>query len=348
MRRVIGLGFALGLTLVVMGGAAVPAASAARSSTPDPREPCPVAHPILNVAYSCALQFSLRGSNGYRITVSGDPGGHGPADVEINIDNPTGGVFYLGHGTVSPRGMHATFGRVGKISVRFHPSGKERRVRVSKACLKNRPPTVTAQLGTFVGTVRLHGENGYTSVVAHRAIGGLGDPLAISRGKLQCGWYPSTAERKEEEESVQLTAADKSSGVYFSASPLFRGSPQPGGATGRPTSGKGKDLFLAIQGERREGLLVIRTAGAAAPSSAFSFDPALTSATVTPPPPFTGAATFERNADGSTSWTGSLGVSMPGLGLVSLTGPGYKSELATVAQQLRQLEEEPSGSSKPR
>jgi hypothetical protein len=59
---------------------------------------------------------------------------------------------------------------------------------------------------------------------------------------------------------------------------------------------------------------------------------------VQPPSPFTGSGDFLRNADGSTSWTGSLAVPIPGLGTVKLTGG--KAELATVAEGLNSLEEE--------
>ena len=80
-----------------------------------------------------------------------------------------------------------------------------------------------------------------------------------------------------------------------------------------------------------------RYTGASGGSEDFLFDDALTTAKVTPPSPFTGSGSFLRNADGSTNWTGTLGVPLPGLGTVRLTGGG--SELATVATLLRQIEE---------
>jgi hypothetical protein len=83
---------------------------------------------------------------------------------------------------------------------------------------------------------------------------------------------------------------------------------------------------------------ILRFAAALGGSETFVFDESLTSATVRPPFPFTGSGSFLRNPDGSISWTGTLAVSLPGLGSVQLTGG--KAELATVAAHLKQLEEE--------
>ena len=63
----------------------------------------------------------------------------------------------------------------------------------------------------------------------------------------------------------------------------------------------------------------------AAPGT-FSFDEALTTATVSPPPPSHGTATLVRAADGSTSWSGSLSATMLGR-RYPLAGPGFESEL---------------------
>lgn len=338
MRRAGVVWVAVGICVMTGLATAMPESAAARPFRPvGAAEACPTGHVVLNVSYTCALQFTLHGSNGYTITVSGDPEGRRFSDVEVNIDKGSVGAFYLGHGHVTPTGIHANLGGVGRISVSFHPSGEVRGVRISKKCLKNRPPVVTARLGVFVGTVSFHGEQGYTAVNAHRAVGGLGDPLAIKGGKPACEWHASPAEKHEEEQSVQLTADDKGSGVSFSVAPLFGSWPSQG--LGHPGPTKGSDLFLAGQSEKKKGLFVLRLVGSAAPAPAFSFDPALTSATVTPPAPFTGTGTFLRNADGSTSWTGPLSVPLPGLGTVSLTGAEYQSELATVAEHLKQLEE---------
>jgi hypothetical protein len=63
---------------------------------------------------------------------------------------------------------------------------------------------------------------------------------------------------------------------------------------------------------------------------AFSFDSALTSASVAPPPPFHGTATFQRGAEGAPStWSGSLSVSFLD-GRQALTGHGIDAALEEI------------------
>jgi hypothetical protein len=59
----------------------------------------------------------------------------------------------------------------------------------------------------------------------------------------------------------------------------------------------------------------------------FSFDPALASASVAPPPPFHGRAEFRRGTEGAPStWSGSLSVSFLD-GRQALTGGGIEAVL---------------------
>lgn len=60
----------------------------------------------------------------------------------------------------------------------------------------------------------------------------------------------------------------------------------------------------------------------------FMFDPGLTTATISPPKPFSGAGAFQRNPDGTTAWSGSLTVSLTGAPDFALTGPAFTADLA--------------------
>jgi hypothetical protein len=291
----------------------------------------------LNVAYSCAAEFTLRGSNGYRITVSADPEG-GPGAVQLSAEGHSGTVQYSAPGTVTGATIKARFGRLGRVSVRFEPSGLERRVRVPRKCMKERPPVVSSTLGNFVGTIKFRGERGYTRVSAHGAKGGIGDPLANTPKKLQCDFRESEAERERERESVSLDGSPPGAGISFGAFRAF-GNFAHLVLPHEPSPPQGsRYLFLAFATERAGQMSIFRTAAALGESRDFVFDNALTSATVRPPSPFTGSGSFLRSADGSTSWTGTLGVLLPGLGTVGLTGG--EADLATVATHLKHLEEE--------
>jgi hypothetical protein len=51
------------------------------------------------------------------------------------------------------------------------------------------------------------------------------------------------------------------------------------------------------------------------------------SATVDPPSPFTGSASFQRESAKDFSWTGDLAVELPGIGEVTLAGPKFETAL---------------------
>jgi hypothetical protein len=314
--------------------------ASARPNTPKtfPTAACPVHGQIEpDVTYSCAAEFTLHASNGYRITVSADAEGQ-TDEVVLSVEGHGGNVRYSVPGKVTTGTIRAKFGNLGRVSVRFEPSGRERNVRVPKKCMKGRPSVVTSRLGKFVGTIMFRGEHGYTQVSARRALGGTGDPLADTPKKLQCDFRESEAERERELESVSLNGGPPRAAISFNASRLFGDFPALAGS-GKPSPPKGdRYLFLSLAGEKVGQMSIIRSTGALGESRDFVFADDLTSATVQPPSPFTGSGSFVRNADGSTSWTGSLAVPMPGLGTVRLTGG--KAELATVAEGLSSLEEE--------
>jgi hypothetical protein len=62
-------------------------------------------------------------------------------------------------------------------------------------------------------------------------------------------------------------------------------------------------------------------------SSAFDFASPLRTATLAPPVPFTGQATFRRNANPANRWTGNLSVDFPGRADVPLAGGRFKAAL---------------------
>ncbi len=297
---------------------------------------CPVGHIRLNVIYTCAEEFNLRASNGYRLTVFAEaPDGGGTAaqrhePVEVEVSGSHASVNYLGHGTVGPDRIHASFGQLGVISVRFRPSGRHRRVKIPKRCLRHRPPVVFARLGTFVGTIRFRGERGYTKVVARRAQGGIGDPLAISTKKLQC----EEPTRPSESQDLLLSASEPHGAIGFSA---FAEAGQPAASASSTLLPRGYErFFLASAVEGNRTLMILRFVGTRGPAADFTSDASLDSATITPPAPFSGTATFQRNPDGSTSWTGSLSVSMPGLGRVSLASSRFTAKFNTVQKRLEE------------
>jgi hypothetical protein len=100
-------------------------------------------------------------------------------------------------------------------------------------------------------------------------------------------------------------------------------------AIGRRQPGQGAESdFFGGKVERRGRMLVFR--GASVPTrmaAAFDFDAQLESATLHPPNPFHGEATFHREPGGATTWTGSLSVAVFGGDRVALTGRDVVAKL---------------------
>jgi hypothetical protein len=117
--------------------------------------------------------------------------------------------------------MKASFGKLGKVSLHFRPSGKVRRVKIPKTCLKHRPPVVSARLGTFVGTIKFRGERGYTTVSAHRVKGGIGDPLAIGDKELHCEGPNLESEKAQELKEIMLKVSLPKAGIVANAFGVF-------------------------------------------------------------------------------------------------------------------------------
>jgi hypothetical protein len=78
-------------------------------------------------------------------------------------------------------------------------------------------------------------------------------------------------------------------------------------------------------------LLIDRGVTVEAKPAAFDFDVPAGIATVAPPAPFDGEATYDRTRQGAT-WHGDLTVDFPGRAGVSLTGAGTRASLVRAVQ----------------
>lgn len=84
---------------------------------------------------------------------------------------------YLTRGDVRPGHIEASFGALGRVAVRFRPSGRVSKSKPRHHCKGT--DHFTSRLGVFVGRVSFTGEDRYVSLRAHRAKGRIRSPLRL-------------------------------------------------------------------------------------------------------------------------------------------------------------------------
>lgn len=224
-------------------------------------------------------------------------------------------IVYTFHGRVSAAGIRAKIADLGTIDLSFEPSGKVRHGNPPTHCSG---PRATQVEGHFVGDLDFRAERGVAKLDLSSAKGSLAAP----------GWHCHARsvddflrESSSESTFTFLQAIDSTRHLGFSA---FTGlDPKHPEAHG--------DEISASERTHRGPVTVDHFAMVFA-INVFEFDDALTTATVSPPSPFRGTATYCRTCVGGSQWTGNLSVLLPGIGRpLDLTGPRYRTSLKSLA-----------------
>lgn len=258
------------------------------------------------------LQFQFAAGDGYRFTVGGYD-----ATAAITVARPGSSgrrawSSYVARGKVSPSTIHASFGALGRVDMRFHQSGHVTYGKRHHHCVgadryKIRP-------GVFVGSLRFRGEGGYVSAKVHRVKGNVVTPRSLRCLDTLFEEFEEGGEGQgENRHKVTRLYSFVRSGLtamYFSAS-------ERGGKAG----------YLAEMEQTVGSVGVFRGVAVRASPATFAFDNALSLAGLTPPAPFSGSGSFQRGPTGAKSWTGSLAVSFLGAPNVSLTDPRFETQL---------------------
>jgi hypothetical protein len=269
---------------------------------------------------SLHLKIGLPASNGYTASIATN----GHRQVVLNVSK--GDVFarYTALGKVSRKGIEADFGSFGQVSLRFrgkrryHPQlipGLDLPKFLRNRC-KGRQGV--AESGVFVGNVSFEGEHGFTRVRANRRKG-----KVVRRYRQVCkGRVPAFA-NKIREESALLTAEAKRFG-----NTRFLLSAQ----TSLSIGSEEFSLGFVVGGEKEKvGRVAVNKAALVfEEDDLFAISPPgkkpLTAKSKLPKP-FEGTSTYMDDGSTPPTWTGSLGVRLPGSGLVPLSGPEFKAEL---------------------
>ena len=253
-------------------------------------------------------EFHLKATNGYVVSVSASQG-------EVWLTASKGSeaqVSYFVHGVTSGGRIEASFGNLGSIAVHFRPSGPLRRHAPEDGC---RGGGENVQRGTFVGKIGFEGEQAYTTLSASRARGEKTESF-----KRICSEGGETGNSHSPMRLTSLLAhADSGRALFAALKVVSKAHPALDGS-----------IFSASIFERKRHLTIFRTVGALAGVDAFTVTasnktPVL--ATVSPPAPFSGTATYEKAQGSSSSWAGSLSASVPGLGIVPLADSDWTAAL---------------------
>lgn len=257
------------------------------------------------------LTFQLRGSHGYRLTLDAYK-----ATTSLNTTRAKPGVrmgtfsTYLARRTPGRALLGASFGRLGGVSMHFHPAGPPRQTKPLSGC--RGVDHFTIQRGFFLGDLHFRGEDGYTSVHAQRAAG-----KSVTPASLECSGaiIPARANPLpvKHPKEIVFEAGFRQGLLYQSLSAR--------GEAGHPSQ-----FFAFLQ--RTDGALAIeRVALVKASPHALQTNNALSIARLSPPAPFAGVGLLTRKPSGARLWGGDLAVSFPGEPDVPFTGPLFKTRL---------------------
>ncbi|HEX3363100.1 MAG TPA: hypothetical protein VHS74_19050 [Solirubrobacterales bacterium] len=268
-------------------------------------------------------QFQLRGTGGYRMQVVVV---NHQARVTLSKRVPRGTVvvdYSLRRRLPPDPDLHFQIGDEGEVNLRFVHEGKPEETTLPHC--KGGPQI--AEKGVLVGTLRFRGKTGFTRVEAHRVpvVLGRSAPMTCRRMKtpsniLTVGLPASGGEVPEG--WVQLIVGGRPGSPQFGADLLEAEE----GVIGGPELPE----FFASISRREGGSEVISSAFLAGTANSFgvpeSLEPPAT-ATVEPPAPFSGSATFQMTSPHHAEWSGDLTAELPGYGRVRLTGPKVRAGL---------------------
>jgi hypothetical protein len=296
--------------IVVLCSFALPGAAAAKPG-------------FYKVPASTTEQIGLRGSHGYRVSLS-------VVDrrATLSATKSTGhhgvlSTFYaLRHRLAVGPDLDFRLGGEGRVDLRF----------VRDHTVEHRYPECTggpeiSEVGHFVGTIRLRGRQGYTRVESHRASGSVTrvSPRTCHRDQSSSAFGIVADSGKARrpgvpKDTLELIAGTADGHLHLTA---YRFE-QPGFAEAE---------IAAFQAwiRRREGDLSVTSSAIGIPFGKRFVSPEpgrpLSAATISPAAPFSGSATFQLTSPHHAEWSGDLAVELPGYGRMPLTGPKIRAGL---------------------
>lgn len=259
------------------------------------------------------VELDIKASNGLRAHLETSE----KEKVTLVVGDESRGVSYEVQGEISEAGMKVRFGRLGLIDVAFVPTTTLSSTEPSEGC-EGKPRTLRE--GVFTGTIDFTGEREYVRLEGPQAEGSMSvvsqwrcpaleepTPLGSASRLLARGF-------RKKGKSASLIAARRHCSCEFAA----------GVHHGKK---RGRSVFYGAKYERREGMEIARVTFASAGASAFAFDHATGTATLRPPQPFSGHATYKRRPHARELWRSTIQVPLLGADPLRPDGPGFRAAL---------------------
>ena len=264
---------------------------------------------------SVSAVLSLKASHGYRLMVLADNDGDDPGQVQGNViilafnHRHKRSAAYLTKGVVTTEKLKVDLGKLGRIDLGLVKSGKEVKARAPAPCNREMfEYEKTSYRGSFV----FRGEAGYTSVRASRV------PVSPQL------WINLVCSNHFEVKAEELPPATR--GARLGAELRGKGAGGTKFEVVRNRPG-GRTLVSAVVSERRHGIAIARGTEFLTGGATFAYDSSLSTASVDLPAPFSGSASYRRDAKPSHRWEGNLTVDLPGRPNVPLVRPGLRPTL---------------------
>jgi hypothetical protein len=262
-----------------------------------------------------AMHLGLHAAGGYQVAVTGFGQTVGLSVARPRPSRHSGAsTTYIARGKLGAETIEAGFGAFGQLSMRFRPSGKVVYGKRRQGCTG--PDRTTTRFGQFVGSLRFRGEDGYVSVRTHRVKGRTRTPdsLQCVGGEASLAGAARGGEAAEQGKRTTLRA-----GFRLGLRDL---------SLEASSAHAGHARYVAISEQSQGQIAIYRSAYVQASPLTFATDSALSFASLSPPPPFSGTGTLRRGANGTRSWAGSLAVSFLGAADVPLVGPEFRTALS--------------------
>jgi hypothetical protein len=243
-------------------------------------------------------------------------------------------VRYTALGKVTRKGIKADFGSFGQGSLRFrsksgfHPRyipGLRLPGPLRNDC-KGRKPI--GEKGVFLGNLRFSGEHGYVEVKAHRRRGEV-----VRSYRRVCKRRSRAGASKAESwiEAAGLTAAARREGTLrFLIALEF--------SLSREEEEESSMIAFGGLKEKVGRVAVDKLALVVDEFDSMKVSPVgekPLSAEVKLPKPFEGTGSYLKEGKAPPTWSGDLGLRLPGSGLVPLTGPEFETDLCRATEPAR-------------